>query len=161
MKALFLDRDGVINHDYGHVYRVTDFHFIDGIFDLCRFFIELDYYIVIITNQAGIAKKIYSLEDFFKLDEWMKNRFLEEGIEILETFYCPHHPLDKCECRKPRPGLIINSINKYSLNPTDCILIGDNLSDLEAGRSAGITDLYLFSDISHHKLLDRLKKIYS
>ena len=161
MKVLFLDRDGVINHDYGHVYRVTDFHFIDGIFDLCNFFIKLGFYIVIITNQAGIAKKIYSLEDFFKLDEWMKNRFLEEGIEILETFYCPHHPSDKCECRKPRPGMIINSINKYSLNPTDCVLIGDNLSDLEAGRSAGLTDLYLFSDISHYKLIDRLKKIYS
>jgi D-glycero-D-manno-heptose 1,7-bisphosphate phosphatase len=144
-KALFIDRDGVINVDKVHVFRKEEFEFTGGIFDLCSKYSEKGYLILVITNQAGIAKGIYREDDFLKLTDWMTGQFAERGIKISKVYHCPHHPdfTGPCACRKPEPGMIIQAIKDFDLDISQCILIGDNDSDLEAGRRAGIPEANL------------------
>lgn len=141
-KALFLDRDGVINLDKGHVYKIEDFEFINNIFKVCLYFQQQGYLIIIITNQAGIAKGYYNHHDFNKLNRWMLNEFLKQKINITKVYYCPHHPMfSNCECRKPKPGMIINAKNEFNLDLENSYLIGDKESDIQAGKKAGIKNL--------------------
>jgi D-glycero-D-manno-heptose 1,7-bisphosphate phosphatase len=141
-KALFLDRDGVINVDKVHVYLKEDFEFTEGIFILCRKYLDKGYIIIVITNQAGIAKGIYTEEDFKKLTDWMIEQFNIRGIIISKVYHCPHHPdIDgRCQCRKPEPGMLLQAVKEFDLDISQCILIGDKESDLEAGRGAGIPE---------------------
>ncbi len=90
-KALFLDRDGVVNIDHGHVGKIEDFDFMEGIFELCQKAQNAGYLIIIVTNQAGIAKGYYTEEQFVTLNNWMKNEFKKKGIYITKTYYCPYH----------------------------------------------------------------------
>ncbi len=141
-KALFIDRDGVINVDKVHVYRKEDFEFTPGIFDLIHKYSQWGYLIIVITNQAGIAKGIYTEQEFLTLTRWMEKQFLREGIKISKVYYCPHHPdfTGECECRKPKPGMILKAIEEFDLDIRECVLIGDKETDLEAGRRAGIPE---------------------
>ena len=141
-KALFIDRDGVINIDKVHVFRREDFEFTGGIFDLCRKYSDKGYLIIVITNQAGIAKGIYTEKDFRDLSTWMVGQFAEKGIKISKVFHCPHHPdfTGSCNCRKPEPGMILQAIEEFDLDIKECILIGDKESDLDAGRRVGIPE---------------------
>jgi D-glycero-D-manno-heptose 1,7-bisphosphate phosphatase len=141
-KAMFIDRDGVINIDRGHVFLKEDFEFSPGIFDLCRKYNDAGYLIVVFTNQAGIAKGIYTEDAFLKLTDWMIAEFKKNGIIISKVCYCPHHPdvTGSCNCRKPEPGMILQAIEEFDLDIKECILIGDMESDLEAGRRAGIPE---------------------
>jgi D-glycero-D-manno-heptose 1,7-bisphosphate phosphatase len=137
-KALFLDRDGVINIDKGYVHKIEDFEFIEGIFDLCKSYQDKGYLIIVITNQAGIARGYYTEEDFLKLSEWMKKEFAKKNVIITDIFYCPHHPdfTGECECRKPKPGMILEAAKKYNIDLSKSILIGDKITDIEAGKRA-------------------------
>lgn len=152
-KALFIDRDGVVNVDKVHVFRKEDFEFTDGIFDLCRNYIAEEYLIIVITNQAGIAKGIFTEADFLSLTDWMIDQFRDNGITISNVYHCPHHPdiTGPCECRKPNPGMILQAVKEFDLDISECVLIGDKKSDLEAGRSAGIPEshlhLYIYKQI--------------
>jgi D-glycero-D-manno-heptose 1,7-bisphosphate phosphatase len=139
-KALFIDRDGVINVDKVHVNTIDQFEFTYGIFDLCRKYLGAGYLILIITNQAGIAKGLYTEADFMILMDWVVMEFEKMGIKIEKVYHCPHHPeySGPCSCRKPEPGMIISAIKEYDLQIEECVLIGDKESDLEAGRRAGI-----------------------
>lgn len=139
-KALFLDRDGVINIEKNYVYRISDFEFTPGIFELCLKYQQLDYLIFVITNQAGIARKIYTEGDFLKLTNWMLQRFTDNGIGITKVYYCPHHPdiTGICSCRKPHPGMILQAAEEYDIDLKESVLIGDMESDIQAGRNAGI-----------------------
>lgn len=141
-KALFLDRDGIVNIDYGHVYRIDDFKFTDFIFDLCKKYQNEGYLIFIITNQAGIGKGLYTEQDFFTLNNYMLNEFNKKGINITKVYYCPHKPEDDCDCRKPKPGMFLKAINEFNIEPKESIAIGDKLTDLEAAYNAGIKKLY-------------------
>lgn len=159
-KAIFLDRDGVINHEFNYVYKVEDVIFTDGIFDLCRYFQSEGYIIIIITNQAGIARKYYTEDDFLKLTEWMISKFSNERITITDVFHCPHHPDINgiCECRKPSPGMIIKASKKHNINLDESILIGDKISDIEAGRNAGISlNILIKPNLITQELLRLLK----
>ena len=91
-KTLFLDRDGVVNVDHGYIYQPEKFEFIDGVFDACRAFQQAGFEIVIITNQSGIGRGYYTEQDFHQLTDWMKSEFQRQGIEILDVYFCPHHP---------------------------------------------------------------------
>jgi len=151
-KAVFLDRDGVINVDHGYVYRKEDFEFVDGIFEACRYFQNNGYLLIVVTNQSGIARGMYTEDDFQELTEWMVQRFREEGVEIAGVYHCPHHPdfgseeTKNCDCRKPKPGMIRQAIDDFDLDPGRCILIGDKTSDALAGLAAGVGHSYLVSD---------------
>lgn len=159
-KALFLDRDGIINKDLGYVYKIEDFEFVDKIFDLCKFFIYRGYKVFVITNQAGIAKGYYSENDFHNLTKWMLEEFNNNGIHIEEVFYCPHHPTDgkgdylkNCECRKPNPQMLLDAQSKYFISLKKSIFIGDKKSDIDAGIRAGVSDLILIKS-SYQKEYD-------
>jgi len=142
-KGLFLDRDGVINVDKHHVYKISDFEFIEGIFELCKKYQENGYLIFVITNQAGIAKGYYNEVDFDILTSWMLDKFENKGIQISKVYHCPHHPdfTGDCNCRKPNPGMILQARDEFDLDLKESVLIGDKDSDIEAGRRVGITKL--------------------
>ncbi|MBE9818744.1 D-glycero-alpha-D-manno-heptose-1,7-bisphosphate 7-phosphatase [Campylobacter concisus] len=152
-KALFLDRDGVINIEKNYLYKISEFEFIDGIFDVCRYFQRLDYFIVVITNQAGIARGLYTEDDFIKLNNWMIGEFKSNNINITKVYYCPHHPEFgvECECRKPRPGMILRAKAEIGIDLQNSILVGDKISDVEAGINAGIGRNYLITTDSSIK----------
>lgn len=141
-KALFIDRDGVINVDKNHVFMKEDFEFQEGIFDLCIKYIKEGYLIIVITNQAGIAKGLYTEDDFDRLTLWMTGQFFERGIIISKVYHCPHHPdiTGYCDCRKPAPGMILKAVKECDLDISECVLIGDRESDLQAGINAGIPE---------------------
>ena len=144
-RALFLDRDGVINHDSGYTSSIENFQFIDGIFDLCRAAKQLGYLIIVVTNQAGIGRGYYTEADFLKLTEWMCKRFEAEGAPITEVFYCPYHPeygegnyKKESFDRKPNPGMILKAAEKYKIDLAQSIMIGDKDSDMQAANNAGV-----------------------
>jgi D-glycero-D-manno-heptose 1,7-bisphosphate phosphatase len=144
-RALFLDRDGVINHDAGYTSNAKDFKFIDGIFDLCRAAKQSGYLLIVITNQAGIGRGYYSEQEFFTLSEWMCQRFVEEDAAITDIFFCPYHPehgvgpykKDSFN-RKPNPGMLLQAAEKYRIDLGHSIMIGDKDSDMQAAKNAGV-----------------------
>ncbi len=148
-KALFLDRDGVINIEKNYVYRINDFEFTKGIFDLCRQYQNDGYLIFVVTNQAGIARGIYSEKDFLILTDWMIKKFKEDGIDIARVYYCPHHPdfTGNCTCRKPEPGLILKAAEEFNLDLPNSVVIGDKESDIMAGYNAGIQNCFYIHDL--------------
>ena len=150
-RALFLDRDGVINHDVGYAHRWEEFKFVDGIFDLCRFAKQQGYLLVVVTNQAGIGRGFYTEADFHALTEKMCERFQCEGAPIDRVYFSPFHPehglgrykLDS-PCRKPNPGMILRAAGELAISLEESILVGDKESDILAGRSAGVGCNLLF-----------------
>ena len=143
IKTIFLDRDGVINKEVGYLSRVTDFKFIKGVFDACLYFQKLNYKIIIISNQSGIARGYFNENDYLKLTEWMLGQFNNNGIKILDTFYCPHDPKSHCECRKPKPGMFLVAKKKYNIDMKNSWMIGDSESDIKAANAAGISNTIL------------------
>jgi D-glycero-D-manno-heptose 1,7-bisphosphate phosphatase len=151
-KALFLDRDGVINVEKSYVHKIEDFEFVDGIFELTKYFQDQGYLIIVITNQAGIGRGYYTEEDFRKLNNWMIDQFKQRGIMITDVYYCPFHPThgvgeykrDSFN-RKPNPGMILDAKIRFNINLSKSLLIGDKDSDIEAGQNAGIGRSYLLN----------------
>jgi D-glycero-D-manno-heptose 1,7-bisphosphate phosphatase len=147
-KALFLDRDGVINVEKNYVYRSEDFEFLPGIFDLCVTAKRLGFMLVVVTNQAGIGRGYYTENDFRKLTQWMLLEFRAKGIEIDRVYHCPYHPTAgvgdyrrESFDRKPNPGMILKARQDLNLDLSRCVLLGDKDSDIEAGRSGGVGHL--------------------
>lgn len=149
--ALFLDRDGVVNTDRGYVSTQTEFAFLDGIFDLCRAAKQRGFWIFIVTNQAGIARGYYTEEDFQALTGWMRERFKEAGVEIDAVYFSPYHPEHgigaykrDSDCRKPKPGMLMQAARDFEVDLARSVLVGDKVSDIEAGLAAGVACNLLF-----------------
>jgi D-glycero-D-manno-heptose 1,7-bisphosphate phosphatase len=144
--ALFLDRDGVINVDRGYVYRLHQFEFVPGIFQLARFWAnELRRPIVVVTNQSGIGRGYFDESAYADLTRWMCDRFEAEGAAIARVYHCPYHPLHGIgeyrrdhPWRKPKPGMILQAVSDLGLDPARCVIVGDQMSDIEAGTAAGL-----------------------
>jgi len=144
-RALFLDRDGVINVEQGYVHCREDFTFQEGIFELCRAAQTLGYLLVVVTNQAGIARGYYTESEFLGLTEWMIHQFAERDIDIARVYYCPYHPIHGVGVykydspdRKPEPGMLLRARADFSLDLTSSVLVGDKLSDIQAAEAAGV-----------------------
>ncbi|MDQ7091475.1 MAG: HAD family hydrolase [Methylococcales bacterium] len=149
-KALFLDRDGIINIDSAYVHQPKDFIFVEGIFDLCHHFVNQGYRLFIITNQAGIGRGYYTEKEFDDLMRWVSAEFSKQGLTIEKSYYCPHHPIagigdykQTCGCRKPEAGMILSAAEEFNLNLNQSLLIGDKMSDINAGKKAGLEKSYL------------------
>jgi D-glycero-D-manno-heptose 1,7-bisphosphate phosphatase len=138
LKALFLDRDGVINIDTGYVHTVESFRFQEGIFDLTRLFHDKGYHIFIVTNQSGIARGYYTHEDFLYLTQFMLEAFEKRNIPIKRVEYCPHAPENNCNCRKPNTGMIDNILKDYDIDTKTSWLFGDKQSDMDLAKNANI-----------------------
>jgi D-glycero-D-manno-heptose 1,7-bisphosphate phosphatase len=150
IKTIFLDRDGVINKEVNYLSNIEDFEFIEGVFKSCNHFLSLNYKIIIVTNQSGISRGLYSLSDYEKVTSWMISQFQNNNIEILDIFYCPHKPSSVCNCRKPKPGMLIDAKNKHKIDMKKSWLIGDKENDITAANNAGITNTVLVR--SGHKI---------
>ncbi len=162
-KALFLDRDGVINLDHGHVYKKENFEFVEGIFDLCHYAQNKGYLIIIVTNQAGIAKGYYTEEQFLELTEWIEENFSKQGIKITKTFYCPYHKEAVIEKyrqdsfdRKPNPGMLLKAIDEFNIAADKSLMIGDKISDELAAKALRIKFKMFLKD---DKLIDIISLI--
>ena len=144
-RALFLDRDGVINVDTGYVGKIEDFRFVDGIFQFCKDIQSKGYLIIVVTNQAGIARGYYKEAEFLTLNDWMLEQFMLQGVEVTDVYYCPYHPeygvgeykVDSAD-RKPNPGMILRARDDYCIDLSHSVLVGDKEDDLVAGYKAGV-----------------------
>ena len=157
-----MDRDGVINVDTGYAFKIQDIRFIEGIFEICRVARNLDYLVIIVTNQSGIGRGFYSEDDFHKLMSWMKEKFTNEGCSLTDIFFCPYHPTAGVGryrrdsfCRKPGAGMIFAAKTKYSIDLSKSILIGDSSTDIAAGMIAKIGKNLHLSTMPDHKLRDQ------
>ncbi|MCO6417989.1 HAD family hydrolase [Siccirubricoccus sp. KC 17139] len=151
--ALFLDRDGVVNHDSGYTHSIANFVFRDGIFDLCATAQARGMALVVVTNQAGIGRGYYTEADFRELTAWMLARFAEHGIDIAGVEHCPHHPTHgigayrrECARRKPGPGMILDASAAHGLDPARSVMVGDKASDMQAAQAAGVATCILLTD---------------
>jgi len=143
IKTIFLDRDGVINKEVNYLNKIDDFEFIDGIFDVCLYFQNLGYKIIIVTNQSGIYRGYYTEHDYQKITQWMLTQFGNEDINILDIFHCPHGPDSTCNCRKPKPGMFLKAKTKYNIDMKNSWMIGDKEADVIAANAAGIDNTIL------------------
>ena len=148
MKAVFLDRDGVINKDFGYVYKIKDFVFMNGIFKLLQYLQNLDYKLFIVTNQSGIGRGYYSLSDFNTLNNWMMKEFQKNGIIINSVYYCPHVTSDNCKCRKPKTKMIDDICGINIIDKTKSLVIGDKVTDIELANNSGIQNTVFVSNSS-------------
>jgi len=160
-KAIFLDRDGVINSDIGHyyIYRVEDFVINKGIINSLKRFQDAGYILIVITNQGGVAKGIYSCEDVNKVHHYLETRLKENGIFLQEIYYCPHHEsVASCKCRKPSPYMINQAIQKYNIDISMSYLIGDSKRDIEAAEAAGVKGIKIEANEDISSYCDRIIK---
>jgi len=155
-KALFLDRDGVINIEKNYLYKIEDFEFIKGVKKALKQLQELGFLLIVVTNQSGIARGYYSLQDFYKLDSWMKKALQKENIDIKKTYFCPHAPPDNCDCRKPNPKMILDAKKEFNVDLKNSWLVGDKESDILAALNSGITNTILLR--SGHKINEKNTK---
>jgi len=157
-KALFLDRDGVVNVEKNYLHKIEDFELMEGIVDVCRSYQEQGYLIIIVTNQSGISRGYYTEDDFAHLSRWMVGHFKELGITITHIYHCPHHEsIDGvCECRKPEPGMFLEAQREYDLDMAASVMIGDNERDIEAAMRAGVGMNVLLSTESITSKADRI-----
>jgi D-glycero-D-manno-heptose 1,7-bisphosphate phosphatase len=170
LKALFLDRDGVINIEKNYLHKVKDFEFIPGIFELCRYYHDKGYLIVVVTNQSGIARGYYTENDFALLTFWMISQFEIQNIPISQVYHCPHHPdilkedEKECECRKPKPGMLLQAQEQLEIDMEHSLLVGDSERDIVAAHRAGVKESYLFSPTATSseatKIIRHLNEVY-
>ena len=144
-KALFLDRDGIINIDHGYVYKQSEFEFMPGIFEICQHAMQKGHMIIVITNQSGIGRGKYNESAFNQLTTWMIAEFAKQQVIITDVYFCPHHPtagighfLTECDCRKPAPGMLFKAAKQHQIDLSQSVFIGDKMSDMQAAYSAGI-----------------------
>ena len=150
VKAAFLDRDGVINVDYAYVHRRENFHFSPGALEGAAELVRKGYQPVIVTNQSGIGRGKYSIEDFRELSFWLAGVFERHNAPLSAVYFCPHHPthafapyLKDCDCRKPNPGMLFQAAQDLNIDLTQSVLIGDKPSDIQAAKAAGLSEAVL------------------
>jgi D-glycero-D-manno-heptose 1,7-bisphosphate phosphatase len=153
VKAAFLDRDGVINRDLGYIHKVQDFQFMPGIFEACDGLQSAGYRLFVVTNQAGIAKGLYTQAQMDGLHAWMVEQFGLRGIRFEKVYHCPHHPAGivepyagTCECRKPKPGMLFAAREEFGVDLAQSLLVGNAESDIEAALAAGLPTTVLIDE---------------
>ena len=159
-KAVFLDRDGVINSDEGHyyIYKVEDFVINKDVREGLKRLADAGFLLVVVTNQGGVAKGIYSLDDVAAVHNHLKQQLSEVGVELAQIKVCPHHEsVAPCTCRKPSPQMILEAIDELDIDPCQSYLIGDSKRDIEAGQAAGLRQCFKIN--SNASILDACQQI--
>jgi len=140
-KAVFLDRDGVINAklpENRYVSRVSEFQFLSGAFEALQMLQDLGFVLVVITNQRGIARGLMTEDDLARVHGHMLSQLRENGISVQAIYHCPHEEFEFCGCRKPEPGMILAAAQELDIDLTSSYMVGDSPSDVAAGKRAGV-----------------------
>ncbi|MEN8158225.1 MAG: HAD family hydrolase [Bacteroidota bacterium] len=158
-KAIFLDRDGTLSNNMDHYYltRREDFQFNPGVVEALRELQQRSYIFIVITNQGGISQGENSIESVDKIHHYMEAILYYEGIEVMETYYCPHHSDNEaCLCRKPLPLMIEKAMARYNIDPAQSYFIGDSDRDVEAGKAAGVRPILIEPNSDLRQVLNQI-----
>jgi D-glycero-D-manno-heptose 1,7-bisphosphate phosphatase len=146
IRAVFLDRDGTINVERNYVHRIEDFEFVPGAIEGLQLLARASIDIIVVSNQAGIAKGIFSEADLAAINAHMTGELLRHGVNLAGIHCCTHHPEATvaryrriCSCRKPSPGLLVEAMRQRKIVASQAVMVGDRNSDIEAGRALGLT----------------------
>ncbi len=149
-RALFLDRDGVINEEIGYLYLPSEVRFVEDIFVLCRTAQRLGYRLIVVTNQSGIARGLYTEEQFADLMQWMREAFKRQGVTIDAVYSCPYHPVHGIGSyrqehvdRKPGPGMLLRAARDFGIELGESVMVGDRCTDVAAANAAGVQQVFL------------------
>lgn len=171
-KAIFLDRDGVVTKEKNLLHKSEDLELIEGVSDAIRYINKSEYLAVVVTNQPVIARNLCTIEELDFIHNTMETKLGEDRAFIDAIYYCPHHPdsgypeerkeykID-CECRKPKPGMLLHAAKDLNIDLEESIMIGDRESDIEAGKNAGLNETYLIERNQDFALLKLVSKILS
>lgn len=171
-RALFLDRDGIVNQEVGYLHRPEDVRWVEGIGALCRTAQALGYKLVVVTNQSGIARGLYSEAEFHSLMDWMRAELEREHVQLTAVYFCPYHPEHgvggyrrEHEDRKPGPGMLLRAAREHGLDLARSVLVGDRCSDIAAANAAGLRQAFLLRGTEHgpctgaHREVDSLAEV--
>ncbi|MFP3014345.1 MAG: D-glycero-beta-D-manno-heptose 1,7-bisphosphate 7-phosphatase [Arsenophonus sp.] len=163
--AIFLDRDGTINQDYKYVWKIDTFQFINGSIEAMFELKKMGYALIIVTNQSGIARGLFTEDQFIDLTEWINWFLIDRGVKLDDIYYCPHHPdgieqkyKQICNCRKPKASMLLEAQKQLNINMKASYMVGDKSSDMQAGKKAYIGTNVL---VTTRKFLTEDDKKYS
>jgi D-glycero-D-manno-heptose 1,7-bisphosphate phosphatase len=140
--AVFLDRDGTINEEMGYINHPDRFIVFPFVADSIKIFNDLEMKVIVVTNQSGVARGYFKDSLVLELHDKLMKKMSEEGAKIDEIYYCPHHPVEgqgnyklDCNCRKPKPGMVLQAVEKYHIDTQKSIMIGDRYKDIVFARN--------------------------
>ena len=143
--AIFLDRDGTLNVDHGYVHEIDNFQFIDGTIEALQELKKMGFALVVVTNQSGIARGMFTEDQFMTLTEWMDWSLADRDADLDGIYFCPHHPegsveayRQQCDCRKPQPGMLLSAQEELDIDMASSYIVGDKVEDMLAGQAAGV-----------------------
>ncbi len=159
-RAVFLDRDGVINHDPGdYTKSLEEFIILPDVLEAFQLIKENNYRIILVTNQGGVAKGLYPLENVYEIHNYLRVEALKVGVEIDEIYFAPYHDdYGKSLSRKPGSLMVERGLAKFQLNPAECVLVGDKARDVESGEKVGVPGIQI--DVNG-SLLEAMKKYFN
>jgi D-glycero-D-manno-heptose 1,7-bisphosphate phosphatase len=161
-KAIFLDRDGVINHDPGdYTYHVSEFKLNDGIIENLKKLYDNGFLLVLITNQGGISKGLYTHQDVEEIHSYLIRELCKADVEIAEIYYCPHHSVNEnCLCRKPNSLMIEKALARFNIDPKKSFMLGDKERDIECAENAGVKGIKVDINQNIETYVDKILNSY-
>ena len=154
-RAVFLDRDGTLIVDQGYTRKPSQVEFLPGVIPALRAIQSAGYLLIIVSNQSGVGRGYFTIEEVDKVNDHLENLLNNHGIRISGTYYCPHRPNERCNCRKPEPGMVFQAIKEYKIDASQSYLVGDKWTDVEAAIAAGVKPVWLtqkFVDLNNHPM---------
>lgn len=156
-KAIFLDRDGVINVERGYTHKLEDFVILPDLIEVLQLFQKKGYLLIVISNQSGIAKGLYKQSEVEVLHKYMTDEFTKNGIKLSEIYYCVHHPdVSNCICRKPDSLFVEKALARFNIDASGSYFIGDKERDTEAAEKAGVKGILIEANISLKTILNQI-----
>jgi D-glycero-D-manno-heptose 1,7-bisphosphate phosphatase len=157
-KAIFLDRDGVINVERGYTHRLEDFVILPDLIEVLQLFQKKGYLLIVVSNQSGIAKGLYKQSEVEILHSYLVKELGNNNIKLSEIYYCVHHPdVSRCICRKPDSLFVEKALARFDIDPTKSYFIGDKERDTEAAEKAGVKGILIEANISLKTILNQIK----
>ena len=150
MKAAFFDRDGTLIKDAHYLSKLSQVELLPKAVDLCLQLQREGYLLIVVTNQSGIARGYFDCSFVEETHDYMSELFADHGVRFHAIYYCPHGPDDNCECRKPKPGMLLQAAQEHDIDLSQSLMFGDKESDIQAGIAAGCKsfDINLYGRVS-------------
>jgi histidinol-phosphate phosphatase family protein len=154
-RAVFLDRDGTVNKEVNYLSKIRQLDILPNSAKAIKLLNENNFKVIIITNQSGVAREYFSKETLEDINEHLKNELAKEGAQIDAIYYCPHHPDEGCQCRKPRPGMIESAKKEHDLDLSSSFIVGDTINDLETGYNVGCKTVLVLTGYGKRELKEQ------